>query len=142
MSADTSAFYRDVAKNHRLWTARRDGTYAAATTRAGNAVQPFWSSLGRIQRIIKNVRPYARSEAVELSWTDFRDHWLPRFRAQGILVGVNWSGADASGYDLEPDWVHHCVEVEIENLGGPPATPIEKVVKDGLVVGYRLVPRP
>ena len=33
---------------------------------------------------------------------DFRDAWLPDLESNGFLVGVNWSGKGASGYDLSP----------------------------------------
>jgi len=28
--------------------------------------------------------------------------WLPGLQDDGILVGLNWSGARATGYDVEP----------------------------------------
>src|SRR5512146_2425867 len=112
-AAHTSAFYRDVAKNRRLWTSRRDGAYAVVAARGGHSVQPMWSTLSRIRRIIKAVPAYAGSEPTEIGWEECRDEWFPRFRREHILVGVNWSGATASGYDLDADWVQHCIEVEI-----------------------------
>jgi uncharacterized protein DUF2750 len=139
MSADTAAFYRDVAKHQRLWTVGRSGQLAILPTRSGGKVQPFWSTRSRVERIVRAVPVYSGSEAIEVSWLEFRDAWLSRFRRDRTLIGVNWSGPHASGYELEPDWVQHCVEVEIHNLGGPPATPLEPVVKNGLVVGHRLV---
>jgi hypothetical protein len=50
---------------------------------------------------------------VEVSWTDFRDHWLPGLTRDGLFVGVNWSGARATGYDVEPAVVLECVEEAI-----------------------------
>jgi hypothetical protein len=141
-AAQAAAFYRDVAKSQRLWTVARNGHFAAVPGHEGTTVQPFWSARSRVERIIKRVAVYAGSEPIEVTWAAFRDEWLPRFRRDRVLVGVNWSGAAATGYDSEPDWVQHCVEVEIERLGGPPATPLEKVIKDGLVVGHRLVQAP
>jgi hypothetical protein len=42
---------------------------------------------------------------VEIALVDFRNRWLPGLASDGILVGVNWSGPRATGYDLLPDQV-------------------------------------
>lgn len=121
-ASQAAAFDRDVARNHRVWTIRDAAGYPAPITRTGRRSEPFWSSLTRVTRIINNVPAYSRFEVVELSCATFRDQWLPELEADHYLVGVNWSGRSASGYDLEPDWVRSCVEQEIENL-----LPIEAV---------------
>lgn len=125
--AQAAAFYRDVAQGQRLWTIRDKRGFPAPKGAGGFRAQPFWSSLSRVQKIIRTVPAYARFEPVEIPWTEFRDRVLPDLRRSKLRVGVNWSGPAASGFDLDPDWVQHSVEVEIENLGGPPATPLEEV---------------
>jgi len=138
-ASQAAAFYRDVAAARRVWTVRDAGGYPAPETNSGRRVQPFWSSRSRVGRIIASVPAYRGFEPEEIPWADFRDHWLPRLRKERLLVGVNWSGSSVTGYDLEPDWVQHAVELEIENGGGPPATPLVRVPVSGGGVVYRLL---
>ncbi|MGZ4664786.1 MAG: hypothetical protein ACXV5Q_06985 [Frankiaceae bacterium] len=35
--------------------------------------------------------------------SDFRTRWLRGLRRDGLLVGLNWSGGSAAGYDVAPD---------------------------------------
>lgn len=39
---------------------------------------------------------------------------MPGLEQDGLLVGVNWSGKNATGYDLDPAWIRKCVENLIE----------------------------
>lgn len=82
-------------------------------TSAGKRAMPFWSSLSRVERILEGVAAYGGFEPVEMSWEKFRDEWLPELDAEGQLVGVNWSGARAVGYDVAPASVRAAVEAEI-----------------------------
>lgn len=72
---------------------------------------PFWSSKSRVDRIIKNVPAYQNFEPVEVDLTEFYDHWLQELKSEKQLVGVNWSGKNAVGYDLDPEifikWIDH-----------------------------------
>ncbi|GAA0656611.1 DUF2750 domain-containing protein [Rheinheimera tangshanensis] len=115
-ASQAHAFYKDVAKNKKVWTIRDEGGYPAPKTRTGQRSQPFWSTLSRVQKIIKNVPAYNGFEPVELSWDEFRDKWLPGLTKDGLLVGVNWSGKNATGYDLDAPWVRECVEIQIKEL--------------------------
>ncbi|RPH67238.1 MAG: hypothetical protein EHM78_21965 [Myxococcaceae bacterium] len=45
-------------------------------------------------------------------WT-IRGFWLPGLERDGRLVGVNWSGNTASGYDVTPSEVRARVEYEL-----------------------------
>lgn len=107
------AFYRDVAKNRILWTIRDEGGFPAPKTTEGRA-QPFWSSLSRVQRVIKSVPAYQGFLPHELSWAEFCERWVPCLTNDNILVGVNWSGARALGYDIEASTVQQSVEAVIQ----------------------------
>jgi hypothetical protein len=86
--------------------------------------QPFWSSRARVERIIRSSPAYRGFTAVELTWEDFREKWLPSLEADAIKVGLNWTGVRATGYDLAPSDVLLAVEAAASNLdGGRPATP-------------------
>lgn len=110
-ASQAHAFYRDVARDRRLWTIRDAGGYPAPMNPDGLRAMPFWSTLSRAQRIIERVPAYQGFEPVELSWRDFRDVWVPDLIRQGQLVGVNWSGPRAVGYDLEPEDVLRRIEL-------------------------------
>lgn len=44
------------------------------------------------------------------SWEEFRTALLPEIASAGLLVGINWSGPRARGYNLLPDDVIARVE--------------------------------
>lgn len=113
-ASQAHAFYRDVANHRRVWTVKDDDGFPAPLSSSGKRAQPFWSSLSRVQRIIKTVPAYVSFAPIEISWDDFRDKWLPGLEQDGLLIGVNWSGKNATGYDLDPGWLRKCVENLIE----------------------------
>ena len=110
-----AAFARDVAEHGRVWTLRDDGGFPSPKTPDGNRAMPFWSSLSRVERIIATVTAYAGFQPFEISWDLFRDKWLPGLERDGLLVGVNWSGPRALGYDLAPKDVRARIEYELSN---------------------------
>ena len=52
---------------------------------------------------------------VKKSWDEFRDRWLEGLKRDGLSVGVNWSGARATGYEVEPDSVRRNVEYHLRD---------------------------
>jgi hypothetical protein len=66
--------------------------------------------LPRVEKIIRNVEAYSEFEPYELSWKEFSEKWVPGLTKDGILVGVNWSGSKATGFDIEPETVKSNVE--------------------------------
>jgi hypothetical protein len=112
-AAHAAIFYRDVARNRRLWTIRDERGFPAPASSEGTRAQPFWSSLSRVRRIIQNVPAYSGFEPYELSWDDFAAKWVPGLTADGILVGVNWNGPQALGYDLTAEAVRSAVECQM-----------------------------
>lgn len=107
------AFYREVAKNKKVWTVRDEIGFPAPENSHGIRVQPFWSSVSRVKKIIKTVPAYACFEPYEISWEEFCQKWIPGLKDDGFLVGINWSGPRALGYDLEPEEVIEAVEAVI-----------------------------
>jgi Protein of unknown function (DUF2750) len=41
-------------------------------------------------------------EVIEIPLTDWRSRWLPGLDQDRLLVGLNWSGDRATGYDVRP----------------------------------------
>ena len=114
-----SAFYQEVAKTRVLWTIRDSRGFPAPMTSSGHRAQPFWSSRGRAERIIKNVPAYKDFKPFEVAWDDFCDSWVNNLARDEIKVGVNWSGKNAEGYDLDPDFVQRAVQATIASTIDP-----------------------
>jgi hypothetical protein len=117
------AFYREVAANRVVWTVRDDQGYPAPRTASEKRAQPFWSSRSRVAKIIATVQAYATFRPDEVSLADFCTKWVPELERDGMLVGVNWSGPWAKGFDLEPSAVRRAVEALIEDPKLSPRLP-------------------
>jgi hypothetical protein len=109
-ASQATAFYHDVARNHKMWTIRDEQGYPAPKASDGTRSQPFWSSLSRAQRIVETVAAYKGMWPVEISWAEFCDTLLPELERDGMKVGLNWSGPMAVGYDREAIGVRRSVE--------------------------------
>ena len=112
-ASQASAFYKEVASTRIVWTIRDAGGFPAPLNSDGKRSQPFWSSLSRVKKIIQNVDAYSNFEPVEIQWDAFSERWVSGLKSDGILVGVNWSGNRATGYDLDPEEVKKNVECQI-----------------------------
>jgi len=109
-ASQANAFYEQVATSGSVWTIRDGGGFPAPLNSDGIRAMPFWSSLSRAELIIRNVEAYKGFYAVELSWQEFKSKWVPGLEKDGELVGVNWSGTQAKGYDIAPSTVVKNVE--------------------------------
>ena len=109
-ASQANKFYKEVAKNRRLWTICDSEGFPAPLTAGGKRAQPFWSSISRVQKIITSIPAYRGFDPVELSWNEFLESWVPDLTSSSILIGVNWSGRRAIGYSLEPEVVVRFVE--------------------------------
>lgn len=112
-ASQAAAFYRDVARTRAVWTVRDAGGIPCPANSEGKRAMPFWSSESRVQRIVETVAAYSGFSVVQVPWEEFRDRWLAGLGRDGLLVGVNWSGAAASGYDVEPSVVRAAIEFQI-----------------------------
>jgi hypothetical protein len=104
-AAQAAAFFKDVARTGRLWTIWDEGGYPAPLTSGGQRAQPFWSTEARARRIINTASVYAAFDLELIDLDAWRESWLPDLRRNGLLVGLNWTGARARGYDFTPDEV-------------------------------------
>jgi hypothetical protein len=109
-ASQAAAFYREVAANRSVWTIRDDAGFPAPATAARQRAQPFWSSRQRAERVIASVPAYATFGVVQIPWDDFLARWAPGLKRDGILVGMNWSGERATGYDVDSEAVVKNVE--------------------------------
>jgi hypothetical protein len=101
-AAHSAAFRREVPGEGRVWSIRDAGGCPAPPDESGRRAMPFWSKSSRAERVVGAVPAYRGFEVVEIPVDDWLDSWLPGLQRDGLLVGVNWSGAHATGYDLAP----------------------------------------
>jgi hypothetical protein len=101
-AAQAAAFFAEVVRTQIVWTVRDDGGYAAPVSTSGARSMPFWSSEERVRRIIANVPAYSGFQPDSIDLAAWRERWLPGLERDGILVGLNWTGDRATGYDVEP----------------------------------------
>ncbi len=101
-AAHTAAFRREVPQEGRVWTIRDARGFPAPRAGDGTRAMPFWSKQSRAQRVVTAVAAYHGFEVVEVPLRDWIDSWLPGLRGDGVLVGINWAGARATGNDMAP----------------------------------------
>jgi len=101
-AAHSAAFRREVPQERRVWSIRDAAGFPAPRDEAGNRAMPFWSKPTRAERVVGAVAAYQGFDVVEIPISDWLGSWLPGLRRDGLLIGVNWAGALATGYDLAP----------------------------------------
>ena len=114
-AAHADAFYREALRDGRVWGIRDDNGFPAPIAADGARAMPFWSLRSRAERAIATVDAYAGFQPVPIELGEFRSRWLPGLTEDGLLVGVNWSGARATGYDVA------AAEVEASFAASEPA---------------------
>lgn len=101
-AAHAWAFFREVLREGVVWSIRDATGFPAPDGANGRRSQPFWSLESRAQNIIDTVPAYAGMETVRISLAEFRARWLPGLQTDRVDVGLNWSGRNGTGYDLDP----------------------------------------
>lgn len=102
-AAQSDAFYREALEAGSVWTVRDASGTPAPENGDGQRAMPFWSSRSRVDKIIATVPAYAGFEPIEIDLASWRSRWLPGLANDGLLVGINWSGSRATGYDVSPE---------------------------------------
>jgi hypothetical protein len=100
--AHKAAFRREVTQEGRVFAIRDERGYPAPVDADGHRAVPFWSKPTRARRVAGQVEAYVGFEVVSIEVDDWLAGWLPCLRRDGLLVGVNWAGARATGYDMTP----------------------------------------
>jgi hypothetical protein len=107
--AQADAFYAEVLEGGEVWTVRDASGYPAPLGTEGARAIPFWSLRSRLQVIIDKVPAYQAFEPSSVPLSDWRSRWLPGLAKDGLLVGLNWSGGTATGYDLSSEDVERAL---------------------------------
>jgi hypothetical protein len=63
---------------------------------------PFFSSRSRVEKIIGTVGACRGFRRREVPLEEFRTRWLDNLERDGLMIGVNWTGKRALGYDVAP----------------------------------------
>jgi len=100
-AAQTAAFFKEVTTSATVWTVRDAQGFPAPSNGDGRRAMSFWSTASRVERVIDTVPAYLAFIAVPIPVQEWQERWLPGLERDGILVGLNWSGGRAQGYDLE-----------------------------------------
>lgn len=98
-AAQADAFYGKVVEHSTVWGVRDADGFPAAVAPKGRAVT-FWSLKSRTERIVAAAPAYAGFEIVSLPLEGWRARGLPGLQLNGIRVGLNWPGDNATGFDL------------------------------------------
>ncbi|NOT65342.1 MAG: DUF2750 domain-containing protein [Methylotenera sp.] len=93
-------FYADVISHNKVWTIKGKNGDIIFVSSIGTKIQPFWSKLTRVQKIIKSTPEYSNFEPVEVPWNEFEYELAPKLKEKNIYVGVNWSGKNLTGFDM------------------------------------------
>ena len=108
--AQANLFYFEVASNKIIWTLCDQSGFPAPLDSEGNRAMPFWSSQERVKIIIRTIPEFEGFDIVKIRWDEFKDRWLPGLEKDGLLVGINWSGDTATGYDVLPKSILENIE--------------------------------
>lgn len=101
-AAHAAAFYSEVAMARRVWGIKDSDGFPAPKSSDGGRAMPFWSSERRAIIIVETVPAYNGFEPVSIDLNEFCTRWIPGLEKDGLMVGLNWSGERATGYDVSP----------------------------------------
>ncbi len=113
-SINAQAFYEEIARNRTVWTIRDEGGFPAPANREGARAMPFWSSEKRALNIINRAPAYSDFRPFAVDWDTFCDRRVPGLTKDGLVIGVNWTGERATGYDVKPKDVKVNVEAALK----------------------------
>ncbi len=100
--AHKAAFRREAPPEGRVFSIRDDGGYLIAQDDEGHRALPFWSKSSRAKRAVTQVAAFEGFDVVEIPLDDWLREWLPGLERDGVLIGLNWAGPRATGFDLPP----------------------------------------
>ncbi len=97
------AFVEAVRAGGQVLGLADDAGFPAPEVAGGVRAMPFWSRRSRAERVRSTVPAYRALAVVALPLELWRDRWLPGLAADGLRVGLDWSGPAAAGVDVDPD---------------------------------------
>ncbi|WP_446218142.1 DUF2750 domain-containing protein [Micromonospora sp. IBHARD004] len=98
--AHAAAFRREVSADRQVWTLLEDDSYIAPHKPDGTRAMPFWSKGSRAKLVVDQVAAHRGLTIASFALEPWLTELLPWLAEQSVLVGVNWSGGRAVGYDV------------------------------------------
>ncbi|MFI1361146.1 DUF2750 domain-containing protein [Streptomyces sp. NPDC020898] len=98
--SQAAAFFRDARRSGVVWLVRDDEGSPTHLAADGTRSLPYWSTSARAARAAKIWGNGLRVESMPLDiW---RDRELPAVTAEGLVIGINWSGPRLVGWSFTP----------------------------------------
>jgi hypothetical protein len=104
-AAQAAAFFAEAAAGGEVFGIKDAGGFPAPLSGSGERAMPFWSNRSRAEKVCASVPAYEGFGVVPLPLAEWRERWLSGLARDGLRVGLNWSGARATGYDFTPNEV-------------------------------------
>jgi hypothetical protein len=101
-AALASRFCQEVILHRQVWGIRDSSGFPAPRNGDGERSMPFWSLRSRAEKVISSIPAYSAFEVEGIPLAVWRTRWIDGLDRDGILVGLNWSGVRATGYDMQP----------------------------------------
>ncbi len=114
-ASQASIFFEQVVREGRVFTFLDEGHRIALGMSTGEVV-PWWSSRTRVVKVQKDQAKYREFSIDEISLEAFLNEVLPGFHAEGVRIGVNWSGPRLTGFDYSVEDVRRNLGYWIEKL--------------------------
>jgi hypothetical protein len=109
-ASQLATFCREIAQSKTVWDVKDANGFPAPVGTDGKRAMPFWSSESRALRLISIAPQFTGFTPIAIDWEIFRERWLPGLERDALLIGVNWVGVRASGFDLSPSELKANVE--------------------------------
>ena len=103
-AAPADAFYSEVVAHQTVWAIRDANGFPAPEGPDGRSM-PFWSLKRRAERVVESVPAYSAFQVVSITLPEWRGRWLPGLERDGVRARLNWSGSNATGYDVDAEAV-------------------------------------
>jgi hypothetical protein len=110
-AAQYAKFNSEVARTGKAFTFTSEDELLIYPVR-GQDVVPFWSSRSRLEKIQSAHPKYQRYQITEYSLSEL-ESWLRQLEEDRIHVGVNWSGARLTGYNVAVPELRAALEHQI-----------------------------
>jgi Protein of unknown function (DUF2750) len=111
-AARAAAFFAEVVAAGAVWSVADINGHPAPVNEDGRRSMPFWSKESRVLSVVDRVDAYRSFDVVRIDLDVWVQRWLPGLVGDGLLVGLNWSGDSATGYDVEPSDVAARLAIE------------------------------
>jgi hypothetical protein len=90
-------FVRRAIDARAVWAVSNERGFLGAEGADGSAAQPFWSTRGGANRMVRTVDPTGSTRVVEIPLAEFVSSSLLALSQAQVLIGVDWAN-DKKGW--------------------------------------------